>query len=636
MLRGLRKASSNWLGKAVMFSVVLFLVVSFAIWGIGDIFRGFGRSTVAKIGRTEISIEQFRNLYNDRLQQYSRRFGRPITPEQARILGLDRLVIGQLISEVVLDERARALGLALSDAEVAKQITNDPAFRGPNGQFDRLRFEQTIRAAGYTEGRFVAEQRRQLLRRELAGTIAAGLSAPKALVEAATRYQNEQRSIEYVLLDRAQAGDIPPPAAEVLAKYFEENKIRFRAPEYRKLVIVSLIPGEQARWIEISDADLKRAYEERKARYTTPERRHILQIDFPNAEAASAAAERIAKGASFADIAKELGKDDKDIDLGTVAKSAVIDRAVADAAFALKEGEVSAPVQGRFGTVLVQVLKIEPEQVRSLEQVAGELKQELATARAKSEIFDVYNKVEDARAEGKPLAETAANLKLEARTVEVDRSGRDPAGTPVKIPDADRLLAGAFSTDVGIERDPLQVQDGYIWFDVVGITPSRERPLEEVKDQVEARWREQEIGSRLDAKATAILDKLKAGTTLAEIAAQDRLKVETLTGLKRGEASGPLSASALAAVFRTVKAAAGKAEASEPGEQVVFRVTDIVVPSMDMASEDAKRTMEALNRGLSEALLAEYIAKLESDIGVTINQNALNQVIGGGSGDGVN
>jgi peptidyl-prolyl cis-trans isomerase D len=636
MLRGLRKASSNWLGKAVMFAVVLFLVVSFAIWGIGDIFRGYDRSSVATIGRTKITIEQFRNQYNDRLQQYSRRLGRPITPDQARALGLDRLVIGQIITEVVLDERARALGLALSDAEVAKQITNDPAFRGPNGQFDRLRFEQTIRAAGYTEGRFVAEQRRQLLRRELAGTIAAGLSAPKALVEAANRYQNEQRSIEYVLLDRAQAGDIPQPAPDVLAKYFEERKILFRAPEYRKLVIVSLIPWEQARWIEIPEADLKRAYEERKGRYTTPERRHILQIDFPNAEAASAAAERMTKGTSFADIAKELGKSEKDIDLGTVDKSAVIDRAVADAAFALKEGEVSAPVQGRFGTVLVQVLKIEPEQVRSLEQVAGELKQELATARAKSEIFDVYNKVEDARAEGRPLAETAANLKLEARTVEVDRSGRDPAGAPVNIPDAQRLLASAFTTDVGVERDPLQVQDGYVWFDVVGITPSRERSLDEVKDQVEARWREQEITSRLEAKATAILDKLKAGTTLADIAAQDSLKLETLTGLKRGEASGPLSASAIAAVFRTAKDAPGKAEASEPGEQVVFRVTDIVVPSVDMASEDAKRTMETLNRGLSEALLAEYIAKLESEIGVSINQSALNQVIGGGSGDGLN
>jgi len=637
MLRGLRNASSNWLGKAVMAAVVGFLVISFAIWGIGDIFRGFGRSTVAKIGRTEITVEQFRTLYNDRLQQYSRQAGRAIGPEQARQLGLDRLVIGQVVSEILLDERARVLGLALSDAEVAKQITADPAFQGLNGQFDRARFEQVIRNAGFTEARFVAEQRRRLLRRELAGTIASGLSAPKALVEAASRYENEQRSVEFVLLDRAQAGEIPPPAPEVLAKYFEERKNFFRAPEYRKLVVVSLIPTEQARWMEISDADIKRAYEERHARYVTPERRHVLQIDFPNAEAASAAAERIAKGASFADIAKELGKNEKDIDLGTVTKAAMIDRTAADAAFALKEGEVSAPVQGRFGTVLVQVLKIEPEQIRSLEQVAGELKQELAIARAKTEVFDVYNKIEDARAEGKLLAETAATLKLEARTIEaVDRSGRDPAGMPVNLPDAQRLLPLAFTTDVGVERDPLQFQDGYIWFDVVGITPSRERPLDEVKEQVETRWRDQEIATRLNARATEIVDKLKAGGTLANVATADHLMLEALSGLKRGDASGALSTAAVDAVFRTAKDAVGTAEAREPGEQVVFRVTEIVVPPLDMASEEVKRTVDTLNRGLSEDLLSEYIARLESEVGVTINQSALNQVVSGGAGDSAN
>ena len=636
MLRGLRKASSNWLGKAVMAAVVGFLVISFAIWGIGDIFRGFGRSTVAKIGRTELTVEQFRTLYNDRLQQFSRQLGRPITTDQARSTGLDRVVIGQIFSEMLLDERARALGLVLSDAEVVKLITNDPAFRGPNGEFNRFLFEQTIRNAGYTEARFVAEQRRQALRRELAGTIAAGLEAPKALVEALNRFQNEQRTIEYVLLDRALAGDIPSPSPDVLAKYFEERKILFRTPEYRKLVIVSLIPSELARWIEISDADLKRAYEERRARYVTPERRHILQIDFPNAEAASAAAERIAKGASLVDVAKELGKSEKDIDLGTVPKAAIIDRAVADAAFSLKEGEVSAPVQGRFGTVLVQVLKIEPEQGRPLDQVAGELKQELATARAKNEIFDIYNKIEDARAEGKPLAEAAANLKLEARTVEIDRSGRDPAGASVKLPDAQRLLATAFTTDVGVERDPLQFEDGYIWYDVAGISPSRERSLDEAKDQVEARWREQEIATRLDAKATGMLDKLKTGETLAQVAAADHVKVESLGGLKRGEASGPLSAAGVDAVFRTAKDAAGKADGTQPGEQIVFRLTDIVVPSLDMASEEAKRAVQTLNRGLSEDILAEYIAWLERDIGFTINQSALNQVVSGGAGDGTN
>jgi peptidyl-prolyl cis-trans isomerase D len=633
MLRGLRNASSNWLGKSIMIAVVGFLALSFAIWGIGDIFRGFGRSTVAKIGGTEITIENFRTLYNDRLQQFSRQFGRPISADQARTMGLDRIVIGQLIAEIVLDERARSLGLALSDAEVSKQIMTDPAFLGPNGQFDRFRFEATIRNAGYTEPRFVAEQRRRLLRRELAGTISTGLSAPKALVDAVNRYDNEQRSIEYVLLDRAQAGDIPQPSPEELAKYFDERKILFRAPEYRKLVIVSLIPSEQARWTEISDADLKRAYEERRARYVTPERRHILQVDFPNAEAAQAAADRIAKGAKLDEIAKELGKTEKDIDLGTVAKAAVIDRAAGDAAFALKEGEVSAPVKGRFGTVLVQVLRIEPEQVRPFEQVAGELKQELATARAKTEIFDVYNKIEDARAEGKPLAEAAEALKLPMRTIDaIDRTGRDAAGTPVSLPDQ-RLLAGAFSTEVGVDRDALQVQDGYIWYDVTGVTPSRERPIDEVKEQVEARWREQEIATRLNAKATEILDKLKAGTPFADVAAASNLKVETMNGIKRGQGSGALSQAAVAAVFRTAKDAVGRAEAAQPAEQVVFRVTEIVVPTLDAASADAKRVVETLDRGLSEDILGEYIAKLESEIGVTINQSALNQVVGGGTGD---
>src|SRR5262249_51162678 len=117
MLRGIRKASSNWLGKAVMGTVMGLLIISFAIWGIGDIFRGFGRSTVVKIGHTEITTEQFRQLYNDRLQQVSRQFGRVLTPDQIRALGLVRQVVTQIITEIALDERARQLRLGMTDAD---------------------------------------------------------------------------------------------------------------------------------------------------------------------------------------------------------------------------------------------------------------------------------------------------------------------------------------------------------------------------------------------------------------------------------------------------------------------------------------------------------------------------------------
>src|SRR5438876_1771569 len=381
MLRGLRKPSTVWLCKTIVVAVVGFLALSFAIWGIGDIFRGFGRSTFAKIGGTEITVEQFRQLYNDRLQQLSRQLGQPISMEQARARGFDRVIIGQLVAETSLDERARALRLGITDAEISKRITTDPSFLGPNGQFDRLRFEQVIRNLGFTEGRFIAEQRRQLLRRQLHGTIVGPSILPKAAVEAADRYHNEQRSIDYVLLDRTKAGEVAPPTPEVLAKYFEDRKILFRAPEYRKIVVASLIPSELARTIEISDADLKRAYDERRTRFVTPERRGIHQMLFLNAEDAKAAAERIGKGESFDQVAADPAAKGQHADLGLMTKTTLIDRTIADAAFALKEGEVSAPVQGRFGTVLVYVAKVEPEHVRSFEEVAPELKQVLATER---------------------------------------------------------------------------------------------------------------------------------------------------------------------------------------------------------------------------------------------------------------
>jgi peptidyl-prolyl cis-trans isomerase D len=630
MLRGLRQASSGWLGKSIMGLVVTVLVVSFAIWGIGDIFRGFGRSSLAKIGHTEVTIEQFRQLYNERLQNFGRQIGRVITLEQARTLGIDRQITQQIFSEILLDERVRELRLGVSDAEIAKRIMQDPSFQGPSGQFDRQRFEQLIRSAGFTEQRFVAEQRRNILRGQLVGTLTKAPIAPSAVVEAADRFQNEQRAIDYVLFDRAKAGEIEAPAPEVLAEYFEQRKAQFRAPEYRKVVIVALLPAERARWMEISDEDLKQAYEERKNRLATPERRQIQQIVFPNADEARAASERISKGEMFEAIAKERGLADKDIDLGTVGKATMLDRTVADAAFALKEGDVSAPVQGRFGTVLLRVVKVEPEKVPTFAEAADQLRTDLANERAKADVASIYDKVEDERSLGKPLAETAEKLKLEARTVEIDRSGNDPAGQPVaNLPQQQRLITSAFAADVGTDNDPLQVDGGYVWFEVSGITPERDRKLDEVKDQVEASWREAETAKRLQAKATAFLDKVKGGTPLADAAAADGLKVENRAGIKRASTTPPLSEASIDAIFRAAKDAAGSAAADQPGEQLVFRVTEVVPPMTDLASDESKRLRDALNNAISGDVENEYLALLQREIGMTLNERALRQVLSG-------
>src|SRR5258706_15659256 len=170
MLRGLRTASSGWLGKTIMAGVVGFLVISFAIWGIGDIFRGFGRGAVASVGSTEISIEQFRTLFTDRVQALGRQLRRPITPEQARAFGVDQQVLSQWMQDAALDQRARKLRLGVSDAEGGRRITEDPAFPGASGQFDPTRFSGILRQIGYTQQSYLAQQRRETLPRQIPPT----------------------------------------------------------------------------------------------------------------------------------------------------------------------------------------------------------------------------------------------------------------------------------------------------------------------------------------------------------------------------------------------------------------------------------------------------------------------------------
>ncbi len=308
----------------------------------------------------------------------------------------------------------------------------------------------------------------------------------------------------------------------------------------------------------------------------------------------------------------------------------MLDRVVADAAFTLKEGDVSAPVQGRFGTVLLRVIKIEPEKVPTFEEAAEQLRTDLANERAKSEVTTIYDKVEDERSLGKPLAETAEKLKLAARTVEMDRLGRDPSNQPIaNLPQQQRLIAGVFAADIGTDNDPLQVDGGYVWYEVSGITPERDRTLDEVKDQVEARWREDEVANRLRTKAAVFLDKVKGGTALAEAATADSLKVETRAEIKRASTTPPLTERTLDAIFRTAKDGFGSAPAEQPGEQLVFRVTNVVEPTTDLASEESKRLRGALNNAMVGDVQAEYIQLLEREIGVTVNERALQQVLSG-------
>jgi peptidyl-prolyl cis-trans isomerase D len=607
------------------------LVISFGVWGIGDIFRGASARSVAKIGNTEISIDLFRMTFNDRLQQLSRQAGRPLSTEQARAVGFDRQLLGQMVAEAALDERTRQLGLAVSDAEISRRITEDPAFRGSSGQFDRMRFEQLIRNAGYTEGRFVSEQRRVILRQQIVGTVMSDVKAPQASTEVLHQYQNEQRSIEYVVLGREQAGEVPAPTAGELSKYYDDHKLAFRAPEYRKIVLLALTPEEIARGVEISADNVAKAYESQKARFATPERRQVEQIVFPNADEAAKAAEKLAAGTTFEALAQERGLASKDTDLGVMTRSDFADPAIGDAAFALQEGAASGVVNGRFGPVILHVTKVEAATQKSLAEVEAQIRQELALSKARDAVGTLRDKIEDELASGLRVDEVGKKLGLTPRVIDaVDRSGRDPDGQPVGgLPTGVDAIANAFNSEVGVENEALSIPGGgYLWFDVASITRARDRTLDEVKDKVEARWREEAVSTRLDAKTKELVEKLKGGAAFADIAAAEKLDVRTAAWMTRSATTTGVSANTVAEAFSTAKGAVGSAEGSTRAERVIFRVTEVSVPPFDPSSTQAKQLSDSVRSAVGEDLLAQYIGRLQSDIGVSINPSGINQALG--------
>jgi peptidyl-prolyl cis-trans isomerase D len=266
--------------------------------------------------------------------------------------------------------------------------------------------------------------------------------------------------------------------------------------------------------------------------------------------------------------------------------------------------------------------------------MASQVKTEIAEGRAKSEVTTLRDKIEDERAAGSTLAEAAKKLGLSLINVEaVDRSGRGPDGQPVpNLPQTPDVVSAAFSSDVGVDTEALQLPNGgYLYFDVTGVTPSRERTLEEVKDQVEARFHDDEVAKRLLAKANDIVGKLKAGTNFAQAAQEIGLSVATATDLQRGKQAGFVPAKVVDVVFRTPKGAPGTAEGEKPTERFIFRVTDVVDPTLDASSPQSKAINDTLQNSYVDDIVNEFIGRLENDFGVNVNPAALNQATGGGA-----
>ncbi|MEI8147059.1 MAG: peptidylprolyl isomerase, partial [Alphaproteobacteria bacterium] len=480
-----------------------------------------------------------------------------------------------------------------------------------------------LRQNGLTEAAYIDLERKLAVRLQMSGAFAEGAGTPKALVDLAARYNAETRVAEYVTIGAKLVGEIPAPDNDALARFFEPRKASFRAPEYRKLNLIVLSPEELAPFSTVPDDRLNLEVARERDRL---DRRTIQQIPFPSPAEAEAAAQKIKDGATFEAIAAERNIAPADLSLGALSRADVADPAVRDAAFALEANTVSAPIAGRFGTVLLRVTAISPF---NEEQVREEVRRRLALDIARDSVNDLHDKIEKDRLSGLPIAELAVRAGVSPIVVDaVDAQGRDPSEAPLNLAGERDLLAAAFRADVGSDNDPVLIRQSgtYIWYEIASITPARDRTLEDVRERVLTRWQEEEVKARIGAAATEMVTSLKAGETLAAIATKLGLEVRTTKPLARAATEGDWGQPSVQALFSTLKGQVADAPAIDGIDRLVFLVKDVTVPAS--AGLDA-RILSQLTQSIEDDILGQYITRLQTDFGTSVNRTLLRRAVGG-------
>lgn len=613
MLERMRAGAKSWVAQALIAA----LVVSFAIWGMGDITRGFS-SRAATVGDEAVEA----GAYLRALRRAQQQFG--VEPAQTRELGLDRYVLAQLVREAAFADAAGRLGVSAPDAALSRAVRADPSFQSA-GRFDPLLYETITRRAFGGVAVYEDELRGRLAGQLVAGAAGQGARAPAGAAAAIARYLEERRGFDLFALplDAAPVPDTPDDAA--LQTYLDANAARFATPERRSASWLRIDPARLAESLEIPEEEIRAAYDAAGERYVMPERRAVDQIVYPDRAEAEAARARLDAGeADFDALLAARGLSRDDAALGRIKPGDLRD-ARGEAAFALAAPGVAGPAETAAGWALLDITEILPGMVTPYADAREALRHEIATARVAPDADRLVERVEDLRAEGATLEEIAAELGLHFASAE-GLSAQGAQGDEVVdgITVTPDFLTELFAAGLGEERAPQRSSlGGWYVLRLDDAAPSRTPALDEVRDRVLADWRLSERRKALLAMAQEAAGRIAGGADAASVAGGFGASLETLAPLRRGDPEPRLGADARAALFA---AEPGGAAATLLGDAAHVAVLRAVEQPAEIEAQRAAIRAELDAAAQQDQL--EYLGRaLEAESGAAVNQSVVDAAI---------
>lgn len=614
------------------------LIVSFALWGIGDMLKMGGTSNeIAHVGGTHIPLygwlggvpvtaEEVRDGFNRQLEQFQRQTGQRPEPEQAMRAGLHLRALDDALQRAVIDYAIADYGLQISDREVKAAIALKPAFQGAGGSFDLARYHNLLQSNRITEAQYIADVRREIASAQLLGVVRTDGLAPKTLREDIFKMESERRIAATVYVPDAIVTDIPKPSQEQLGSYFDANKTRFQVPEYRSFSYVLLTVDDVLGQVSVTPEQLKQEFEARAAEFGSPEKRDVDQAMTDSEDKAKKVIAAATAGKSLEDAAKEvLGTADGVIKLGTIQKKDLPAGPLADGVFSAPEGLAPQPIKSPLGWHVIRVNKIEAGKTVPFDEVKAKLETELKAQQAPDLLIKLVADFERVLTKTQSMTTAAQDLQIKIRTFEnVDARGQDPSGKQVVIgAAAAELVQTAFATRESSESQLLETQRGeFLVVRTDRITAARVPALSEVETKVASAWEREQRRKQADEKVKAAVEKVNGGADLAVVAKELGLEVRTSKAVTRFEADpgNYLTQQVTPELFKLAK---GKAQAIRGADgNVILLPKEIQPPDLVKEKDTLDKYGKQLDVMIANDLVAQFLAALRLKYGVSLDQAA--------------
>jgi peptidyl-prolyl cis-trans isomerase D len=634
MLQFFRNFFKSKVGVAATLAFLVLIAIAF---GVGDVassgtFGGVsGGDRVAVVGKTKISTSDLSAAVTTAFE--NERQQNPTLTMEAFVAGggVER-VLDQMLQRTALSEYARQNGLRAGKRLVDSELVQIPAFQGVDGKFDPNLFQAALRQRGLSEALVRQDIASGLFARQAIVPASYGTAVPRSLAEQYAVLMKERRKGAIAVLPSAAYAPKGDPSPAVLQAYYTEHRTDYLRPERRVIRYATF--GEEALGDvqPPTEAQIAARYKQEADKYAAKSTRTFTQLVVPTEAAAKAVMDEVSGGRSLSEAASSKGLATTTV--GPVTKenfARQTSQAVADAAFAAKQGGLVQPARGGLGWYVLRVEKIENTPARSLADVHDEIAKTLAEEQKRAAFDDLASSVEDQLDDGASLTEIAKKLKVEVQTTQPLTATGQVYGKQESAPP---VLAKALQTAFDMEEAqpqlaPIDPGKTYLVFEVSDITRSAAAPLAEIKDKVTFDWRQAEGDKAAKEAAQRVIKRIQGGQPIAAALAAEKATLPPMESIDMGRdelARQPQVPSVLALMFSMAKGTVKRLQAPQNNGWFVVKLDDIVLPKLDKDDPVIGQTQQQLATVFGDEYAEELVHAAMRDVGIEKNQPAIDAV----------